>query len=134
MIRFGIDANVILRALLNDHPSQSTIARELLGSLGEERRAYLGIPALLEVFWVLRSRNRVPREELCDTMRRLLMTNHLDIESSDAVVRALAHYEKRRADFQDALLAERNVEAGYDVTHTFDKIAARRIPSMELLA
>ena len=67
-------------------------------------------------------------------MRRLLMTNHLDIESSDAVVRALAHYEKRRADFQDALLAERNVEAGYDVTHTFDKDAAKAVPSMELLA
>lgn len=134
MTRFGIDANIVLRALLNDDPSQSTIAQQLLGSLGEERRAYLGLPALLEIFWVLRSRYRVPREELCGTIRRLLMTNHLDIESSDAVVRALAHYEKRRADFQDALLAERNIEAGCDVTHTFDKIAARRIQGMELLS
>ncbi|MBX3579727.1 MAG: type II toxin-antitoxin system VapC family toxin [Rhizobiaceae bacterium] len=134
MTRFGVDANILLRALLNDHPQQSGMARHLLAGLGEGRRGHIAISAVLEVFWVLRSRYRVPRQALYEMMRRLLMTRHLEVESSEAVVRALAHYREGRADFQDALLVERNVEAGCDLTCTFDREAARRLPKMELLA
>lgn len=134
MTRIGIDANVILRALLNDHPRQSAMARDLLASLDEERRGYLGIPAVLEIFWVLRSRYKVPREALHQTMRELLMTQHLEIESSEALAQAVSMYRKRRAEFEDVLLAQRNVEAGCDLTYTFDQDAAQAIPSMELLA
>lgn len=132
-MRFGVDANVLLRALLNDDPSQSAIAHELLASLSDERRGYVGISALLEIFWVLRSRYRVPRQPLCETMRELLMIKHLDIESSAAVVQALAMYRKGRMDFEDALLAERNVEADCDFTYTFDRNAAKAVSSMQLL-
>lgn len=132
-MQLGIDANVLLRALLNDHPHQSVAARDLLASLGEERRGYVGISALLEIFWVLRSRYRVPRQALYETMRELLTIKYLDIESSDAVAQALSMYQKRRAEFEDALLAERNVEAGCGFTYTFDRDAAKAIPSMELL-
>lgn len=133
MKRIGIDASVFLRALLNDHPRQSITARNLLDSLDEERRGYLGLSAFLETFWVLRSRYRVPRQELHETMRELLMTKHLDVESSDAVAQALSMFHKRQAEFQDALLAERNIEAGCDFTYTFDRDASKAIPSMELL-
>lgn len=133
MTRIGLDANIVLRALLNDHPRQSSAARDLLATLNAERRGYLGVSALLEIFWVLRSRYRIPREALCETMRELLMTEHLEIETSDAVVRALAHYRKGRIDFQDALLAERNAESGCDYTLTLDRDAAKAIPTMELL-
>lgn len=133
MTRFGIDANVLLRALLNDHPSQSEIAHDLLASLDEERRGYVGISAVLEVFWVLRSRYRVPRQPLCETMRELLMIKYLDIESSAAVVQALAMYQKGRVHFEDALLAERNVEADCGFTYTFDRAASKAASSMELL-
>jgi predicted nucleic-acid-binding protein len=131
--RIGIDANVLLRALLNDHPSQSEIARDLLASLDDERRGYVGISAVLEVFWVLRSRYRVPRQLLCETMRELLMIKYLDIESSAAVVQALAMYQKGRVDFEDALLAARNVEADCGFTYTFDRAASKAASSMELL-
>ena len=133
MTRFGIDANVLLRALLNDHPSQSEIAHDMLASLDEERRGYVGISAVLEIFWVLRSRYRVPRQPLCETMRELLMIKYLDIESSAAVVQALAMYQKGRVDFEDALLAERNVEADCGFTYTFDRAASKAASSMELL-
>lgn len=132
MKRFGIDANVLLRALLNDHPEQSAVAHGLLASLGDERRGFVGISALLEVFWVLRSRYRVPRDALCETMRELLMIRHLDIESPEAVAQASSMYQKRRAEFEDALLAARNAEAGCALTHTFDLDASKAIPEMEL--
>ena len=134
MNRLGLDANVLLRALLNDDPQQSILARDLLASLDENRRGHLGIPAVLEIFWVLRSRYRVPRQALHETMRELLMIRYLDVESSDAVAQALSMYQKRRAEFEDVLLAERNVEAGCQLTYTFDREASKAIPSMELLA
>ncbi|MGQ2908241.1 MAG: PIN domain-containing protein [Aliihoeflea sp.] len=118
---------------MNDHPSQSEIAHDLLASLDEERRGYVGISAVLEIFWVLRSRYRVPRQPLCETMRELLMIKYLDIESSAAVVQALAMYQKGRVDFEDALLAERNVEADCGFTYTFDRAASKAASSMELL-
>lgn len=133
MKRLGMDANVLLRALLNDDPKQSVLARDLLASLDEERRGYLGISAVLEIFWVLRSRYRVPREAIHETMRELLTIKYLDVESSEAVAQALSMYQKRRAEFEDALLGERNVEAGCDFTYTFDRDASNAIHSMELL-
>jgi predicted nucleic-acid-binding protein len=88
----------------------------------------------LETFWVLRSRYKVPRDVLHDTLRELLTIGHMEVESFDAVVRSLALYKKGRAEFPDALLAERNLEAGCQFTYTLDKPAAARIPFMELLA
>lgn len=133
MKRFGLDANVLLRAVLNDHPEQSVVARDLLASLNEERRAYVGVSAVLETFWVLRSRYKVPRESLCGMIRGLLTIRNLDVESSDAVAQAIAMYSKGRAEFADALLAERNAQAGCGQTYTFDRDAARAINSMTLL-
>lgn len=133
MTRFGLDANVLLRALLNDHPQQSVAARDLLASLGDEREGYIGIPAVLETFWVLRSRYQVPREALYETIRGLLTIKHLEVESSDAVAQAITMYRKGRAEFADALLAERNAEAGCGHTYTFDRDAATAMTSMTLL-
>lgn len=133
MICFGIDANVLLRALLNDHPQQSMVARDLLASLGDKRRGYVGISAVLETFWVLRSRYKVPREVLYETIRELLTIKHLDVESSDAVAQAISLYRKGRAEFADALLGQRNVEAGCEHTFTFDRDAAKAMSSMMLL-
>ena len=131
MKRVGLDANVLLRALLNDDVRQSGQARDLLSSLDDEHRGYLGISAVLEIFWVLRSRYKVPRQALYETMRELLMMRHLEVESSDAVAQALSHFRKGRAEFEDALLAQRNVEAGCEITYTFDRDAADAISSME---
>ena len=134
MSRVGLDANVLLRALLNDDPVHSANARRLLGELHGDRRGYVGISAILETFWVLRSRYKVPRELLQETLRELLTIENLDVESAEPVARALAMYAKGNMDFPDALLAERNLEAGCDRTLTFDQKAVRAIPSMELLS
>lgn len=133
-MRNGIDANIILRALLNDDPVQSESARRFLSDLASESNGYVGISALLEIFWVLRSRYKLPRDLLHDTVRELLMTNHVEFESFDSIVRALAHYREGRAEFPDALLAERNLEAGCGGTYTLDKRTAARVLSMTLLS
>lgn len=133
-MRAGVDAHVLLRVMLNDHPRQSVLARDFLSGLGEERRGYVGISAVLEIFWVLRSRYQVPRQTLCEMMRHLLSIKFVEVESSEAIAQALSVYQKKRADFPDALLAQRNMEAGCQSTYTFDQDAAKAIPSMALLS
>lgn len=132
-MRLGVDTNILLRALLNDDPRQSEMAHGFLASLGENRRGYVGISAVLETFWVLRSRYRVSRQSLYGMMRQLLMIKYLEIETSAAVAQALSAYQKRQADFEDALLAARNAEAGCAVTYTFDRDAAKAVGSMKIL-
>lgn len=134
MKRTGIDSNILLRALLDDDPVQSPVARSILEKLARDGSGFVGISALLETFWVMRSRYKIPRETICDTIRAMLRTEGLDMESADAVTQALVHFEEGKVDFPDALLALRNLEAGCASTLTFDKRAARAVPGMELLA
>ena len=132
-MRIGLDANVLLRALLDDDPVQSAKASELLQSLDEGGEGHVGVTVLLEVFWVLKSRYRIPRAELAQTLQSLLSIRSLELESFDCVVRALKLYAEGQADFPDALLAARNIAAKCSRTVTFDKAAARAVPGMELL-
>lgn len=129
----GLDTNILLRATLNDDPVQSPSAQRLLRSLGEGRPGLVNIPVLMEFFWVLRSRYKIPQARLAGAIRDLLEVEHLEFESLEVIGKALAAYEGRLADFPDAVIAMRNLELGADKTFTFDESAARSVHGMELL-
>ena len=48
-MQVGIDANILLRAFLNDDPVQSAVSKKFLSELGEDMRGYVGVGALLDV-------------------------------------------------------------------------------------
>lgn len=130
----GLDTNLLLRAILDDDPVQSPMAQALLGSLDDNRPGFINIPVIMEFFWVLRSRYKVPRRRLSAILRNLLETEFLQFEALETIGRAVAIYEGGKADFADVVIALRNRELGAGATLTFDRRAAGRIPSMELLA
>lgn len=130
----GIDTNILLRATLNDDPRQSPSAQALLQSLGEQRKGFVNLPVMMEFFWVLRARYRLPHERLASIMRNLLEVEHLEFEALETIGKAIVIYEGRNGDFPDAVIAMRNQELGADITFTFDRDAARAIPSMDLLS
>lgn len=130
----GLDTNILLRATLNDDPVQSPAAQRLLRSLGEGRPGFVNIPVLMEFFWVLRSRYKLPQVRLAAIMRDLVEVENFQFEALEVVGKALAAYEARVADFPDMIIALRNRELGADLTFTFDEGAAASIPAMELLA
>jgi predicted nucleic-acid-binding protein len=130
----GLDTNVLLRSTLDDDPVQSPAARRLLQSLDENHRGFVNIPVLLEFFWVLRSRYKLPQARLAGALRDLLEVKHFEFEALETIGKALVIYERLAADFSDAVIAMRNRELGADQTLTFDKDAANLIPSMELLS
>lgn len=130
----GLDANILLRAILNDDPVQSVAAQKLLRSLGEDRSGFVNVPVLMEFFWVLRSRYKLPRARLASVMRDLLEVEYLEFEALQTVGKALAAYEGGTADFADAIIGMRNLELGVEKTFTFDENAAKTVSGMELLA
>lgn len=130
----GLDTNILLRATLNDDPVQSPAAQRLLKALRKEEPGFVNLPVLLEFFWVLQSRYRLPRPRLASTLRSLLGVEHIEFEALHVAGKALAAFESGGADFSDAVIALRNRELGAMTTFTFDKDAAKSVPAMELLA
>src|SRR5690606_17837983 len=95
---------------------------------------YVNLLVLMEFFWVLRSRYKLPRSRLAKAIRDLLGVEFLEFEALETVGKALIAYERNIAEFADALIALRNHDLGAERTFTFDWHAAKALPSMELLA
>ncbi|HEY9057111.1 MAG TPA: type II toxin-antitoxin system VapC family toxin [Aurantimonas sp.] len=129
----GIDTNVLLRAFLNDDSVQSPAARRFLSKLTPTEQGFVGVPVILELFWVLRTRYQLPRNELSQTLFELLEVGSLIFEDFDTIVRCLSMFEEGNVDFSDAVIAERHHGQGCARTVTFDRNAARDLASMELL-
>lgn len=130
----GLDTNILLRAVLSDDPVQSPAAQRLLKRLDRDEPGFVNLPVLLEFFWVLRSRYKLPRARLAATMRDLLGVEHIEFEALHVVGKALATFENGAADFSDTVIALRNLELGAAKTFTLDKDAAKAVAGMELLA
>lgn len=130
----GLDTNILLRATLSDDPVQSRAAQRLLKGLGEDERGFINLPVLMEFFWVLRSRYKLPQARLTAVMRDLLSVEHIEFEALAVVGKALAAYEGGIADFADGVIALRNQELGAANTFTFDERAAKSIAGMKLLS
>lgn len=130
----GLDTDILLRATLNDDPVQSKAAQRLLKELREDERGLVNLPVLMEFFWVLRSRYKLPQARLAAVMRDLLGVEYIEFEALEVVGKALVTYEAGTADFADMIIALRNRELRAASTFTFDEGAAKSVPSMELLS
>jgi predicted nucleic-acid-binding protein len=130
----GLDTNILLRAMLDDHPTQSPAAQELLRSFQSGQRGFVNLPVLMEFFWVLRTHYKLPRQELVAALLELIGTETIEFEALQTVIQALALVETSGADFSDAIIGLRNSELGAETTVTFDRDAVRSVPAMELLA
>ncbi len=130
----GLDTNILLRATLNDDPIQSAAAQQLMRQLGADEPGFVNIPVLMEFFWVLRSRYRLPQPRLAAIVRALLEAEHIEFEALEVAGKALAAYEGGSADFADTIIALRNRELGAHSTFTFDGHAAKSVPGMQLLS
>ena len=108
-----IDANVILRYLLNDDETMSRQAWEAVGN-----GAYTTVEVLAEVVYVLKGVYRSQREEIRDWLTALL--DEIMLENKQSVVYALKVYGETSLDFVDCLLIAYNRILGRKVL-TFDK-------------
>ncbi|MDO8958380.1 MAG: type II toxin-antitoxin system VapC family toxin [Rhodocyclaceae bacterium] len=109
----ALDTNMLVRALVADHPDQVAVVRQLIAG----DTIFVSRTVLLETEWVLRARYKKTPPELLKFFRALLEAGDTVIESGEEVDSALVWYAEG-ADFADALHL---AACGSAVMHTFDR-------------
>ena len=116
-----IDANVILRYLLDDDSQMAETAQAAI------QEGAFTIPSVIaEVVYVLSGVYRTERSKIASVLVRLL--DEVSIEDKDVVDYGLTLYGKTKLDFVDCLLIARNRVLGDEVL-TFDKKMSRWLTS-----
>ncbi len=121
----GIDTNILARFLAQDDAEQGQRADSLLQTLSPQDPGFVSLVSLIELAWVMRSRYRVSRSELIQSLERLLNSPELVIESQQTVAQAIARFGSAKTDFADCLIERSGHVAGCRHTVTFDENAAK---------
>jgi len=95
-----VDANIILRYVLDDHAELSPKAAEIL----EQHEVTLPIEAACEVVYVLQKVYKVERKDIQQELSRLLDENLVNMERPAVFLKALECYSISSFDFVDTLL------------------------------
>lgn len=126
----GTDTNVLIRAVLDDHPDESRLARQFLKKASGEKKLFISSYAILEMVWVLKVKKHA-RSTIYESVMDLLDSPGIVVGQRDAIVSALEMYIKGKADFGDYLiLAEGELYnaaklATFDITFCKDNARAK---------
>jgi len=119
-VRITADTNLLLRAILEDHPQQGRQAREAM-----QRASLIAVPLTVfcELVWTMRRLYQRQPGEIADVIEAMLrvesiVTDRPAVEMGIAMLRA-------GGDFADAIIAWEGAAMGGDVLGTFDREAVR---------
>jgi predicted nucleic-acid-binding protein len=131
-MKITADTNVLVRALLEDHPEQSKTAE---AALNKAEIVALTLVTLCELVWVLRS-YRIQPTDIAATIRDLLNTANV-VVNRPAAEAGLALLDAG-GDFTDGVIAYEGTWLGADTFVSFDrkavKLMERRGVSARLLS
>jgi predicted nucleic-acid-binding protein len=120
----GLDTNVVVRYITQDHPAQSAAAVKVMDSLSSDLPGFLSMVVIAEVVWVLQFSYRFTRDEIEHVVERLLRSKELVLERAEIVSQALRKFRASRANFADCLIERCAHAAECQYVLTFDKDAA----------
>jgi predicted nucleic-acid-binding protein len=123
------DTNVLLRFVLGDDAEQYKLA---LDTMEKSETVAVTNHALCEMAWVLRSRYGVSRPAIAATIRGLLETRNILLDSA-AVNAGLAMLEAG-ADFADGVIAYEGQWLGGETFVSFDKKAVAALAKQGMKA
>src|SRR5438132_10693370 len=120
----GLDTNILVRYLAQDHPLQSAKATEVIERrLSLANPGFVSVVAMAETVWVLDRAYGLPAREIAAAIERMLQVEVLVVENEQEVFAAMVALKQGRGAFADALIAELGTRAGCTHTLTFDKKA-----------
>ena len=117
-----VDANIILRYLLGDHPDMSPKAKEIILS-----GAQMTAEVLAEVVYVLKGVYNVGRQEIADTIGAFLL--EISVPHKAAIAYACKLYGKTKLDFVDCILAGYHFSESMEIL-TFDKKLSKVVKNL----
>lgn len=108
-----IDANVILRYILNDNEAMSIKAKEII-----DNKAETLVEVLTEVVYVLKIIYKAERADICEYITCVL--HEVELNEKEVVIYALQLFSRLNLDFVDCLLVSKNHLLGQEI-FSFDK-------------
>lgn len=93
----AVDANVLVRLLVGDHPAQYKASVKLFAS----EQVFIPDTVLLETEWVLRAAYDFEPAQICEAFRRVLGLENVALSNSHRVAQAITWHEQG-LDFSDA--------------------------------
>ena len=117
-MKLAVDANVLVRAVVRDHPAQAAIAAKVLTSA---ELIAIALPCLCELVWVLRKVYGFLSADAASAIRALLGAANVEM-NRPAVEAGLALLEAG-GDFADGAIAYEGNWLGGETFVSFDKKA-----------
>lgn len=118
----GLDTNVLVRYLTQDHEEQAARASQLIESrCTRQNPGWIALVVLCELVWVLRGAYRYEKQLVVEVLDQLLQTSELQVENHDLAQQALEAWRQGAADLADYVILYGNAERGCDATWSFDR-------------
>ena len=118
----GLDTNVLVRYLTQDHQKQArSAAKEIEGAAAKGEKLVVQPIVLCELVWVLESAYDFGKPQIVAVLDSIMRTAQFEIVDKDTVWQALNDYHKEKGDLSDYYIGRSNEKAGANVTLTFDK-------------
>jgi predicted nucleic-acid-binding protein len=111
-----LDANVVLRYLLNDNAEQASAAKAVIST--EQVTILLGV--LAEIVYVLSGVYSVPREEVSEVLTGFGNLENVAFDEEQIAIHALGTYSVHNIDFIDSILYSYHVVSGSEIK-SYDK-------------
>jgi predicted nucleic-acid-binding protein len=122
----GVDTDVLLRLFLDDDPTQSKRAAQLMTEAAASGGICINVAVLAEFVWTLTRKLKQSRQRIAALLDDLLVADDdISVMEHAAVLRAVAAYRLGKAGFVDYLIDEINLEHGCLSTATFDVSAVQ---------
>jgi predicted nucleic-acid-binding protein len=128
----GLDTNILVRYVTQDHAAQTAAAVKVMDSLSSESPGFLSLVVIAELVWVLQFSYRFKKHEVENVIDKLLRSRELIVERAEIVSQALRKFRASRANFADCLIERCGNAAECQYVLTFDRDAAAA--GMRLLA
>ena len=119
---FCVDANVILRYVLDDHPELSNKAASIMDAMEDGSVTLACDPITLsEVVFVLTSFYKIPRESIVDSLMPIVKSPNLRLRDKGRYIHALELFRQTVRQFGDACCCAAAIEVSKGRLLSFDK-------------
>jgi predicted nucleic-acid-binding protein len=122
-----VDANVILRYVLDDDPQFAEKAARIL----EQEQVHVPFEVMAEVVYVMQGVYKASRQDISTVLTRFLMLPNVTTNSEPVLREALRLYAGKGLDFVDALLCGYSRIEGVQV-ETFDRKLKKMISEKDI--
>ncbi|SDC88388.1 PIN domain-containing protein [Geotoga petraea] len=111
-----VDANVVLRYLLQDNEKLSNKAKDII----ENNEIFIPTEVIAEIVYVLEKVYSVNRKEINKILSELLRFYNITTNNMDVIKNALKIYSNKKLDFVDTILISYNNVDKHEI-FSFDK-------------